>query len=48
VKYECPFCGYSADSKQALKQHVLNAHLQPCKLRDWLRRMLGCPIEKLG
>jgi hypothetical protein len=47
VKYECPFCDFAADAKDKLKQHVLQVHLQPCKLRDWLRKMLGCPIERL-
>jgi len=46
-RYACPFCDYSADSKQALKQHVLQVHLQPCKLSQWLRQKLNCPIERL-
>jgi hypothetical protein len=46
-QYACPFCDFAADSKDKLKAHVLSVHLQPCKLRDTVRKWLGCPIEKL-
>jgi len=47
VTYTCPFCSFEAESRDQLRAHVLAAHLQPCKLRGWLRRRLGCPIERL-
>jgi len=47
IKHNCPFCDFEAKNKDELKQHVLTAHLQPCHLRDWLRKRLNCPIEKL-
>ena len=43
----CPFCGYKAADEEELKKHILAAHLQPCRLREWLRKRFGCPIEKL-
>jgi len=46
-QFACPFCDYTAPDKPALKEHVFEVHLQPCKLRDWLRKLLGYPIEKL-
>ncbi|MEM3357268.1 MAG: hypothetical protein QW166_05515 [Candidatus Bathyarchaeia archaeon] len=46
-KHNCPFCNYEAKNTDDLKQHILTVHLAPCKLRDWLRKSLGCPIEKL-
>ena len=46
-KHNCPFCNYEAKNADDLKQHILAVHLTPCKLRDWLRKSLGCPIEKL-
>lgn len=46
-KHNCPFCNYEAQNTDDLKQHILTVHLQPCKLRDIIRKSLGCPIEKL-
>jgi hypothetical protein len=46
-QYVCPFCDFTTDTKDKLKQHILDVHLQPCKLSEWLRKKLNCPIEKL-
>jgi len=45
--YECPFCEFEGADEAELKKHILEEHLQACKLREWLRKRLGCPIEKL-
>jgi hypothetical protein len=48
VQYACPFCDYTAGTKEALKNHVLGAHLQPCLISSGdARKCLNCPIEKL-
>jgi len=47
IKHNCPFCNYEANNEDELKQHILTVHLKPCKLREFLRKSLGCPIEKL-